>query len=162
MIGDVRRTKHFMPKPLVTFVKFLAPFPRVKGESDDFLGGKLVRELAGRLGETGVIIGAVKQTGKWNWRIEARTGHLKVSTLIGVVDEFIPGPVNQWQAMHYSNLRLPWSLLPYSTLRSRHIEEHEQYCEPFCKIVDSTEGLGNVIWYNTTSMGIRGEVATNH
>lgn len=153
----VRRLKCSMPKPkpLVTFVKFLAPFPRVRGGSDDAAGGDLVHQLAERLADSEIIVHAVKHTGNWKWRILARIGRLNVSTTVGIVDDFISGPVNQWIAMHYSNLRFPWKLLPYSISRNVHIEDHERYCKPFSEIVEATEGLGSVIWYNTTSMGIR-------
>jgi hypothetical protein len=150
-----------MAKPLVTYIKFRAPFPRVKGESDDAPGADLVRVISERLADLGIIVSAVTHTGGWKWKIHARIGRVKVSTLVGIVDEFIPGPVNQWNAMHYSNLRLPWKLLPYSIYRNRHIEDHEHYCKPFCEIVDSIAGLGDVIWYNTTSMGIRNAEATS-
>ena len=155
VISVVRRLQCYMTKPLVTFVKFLAPFPRVRGRSDDAVGRDLVHQLAERLAYSEIKVHAVKHTGNWNWRILARNGKLNISTTVGIVDDFIPGPVNQWLAMHYSNLRFPWKLLPNSISRKMHIEGHERYCKPFCEIVEATEGLGSVTWYNTTSMGIR-------
>ena len=144
-----------MPKPLVTFIEFLAPFPRLRNESDDTAGYDLVRRISRQLTGAGISVYPIEHRRVWNWKIRARTGLLNVSTLVGVVDAFIPGPVNKWNAMHHSHLRLPWKFVQNSVLRNRHIEDHERYCKSFCEIIDSIGELGNVIWYNTTSMGIR-------
>jgi hypothetical protein len=154
-MGSVRRLKCFMPKPLVTFIKFRAPFPRTRGDANDTPGGDLVNSISEQLAESGIVVNAVKRTGDWKWEISSRIGYLDISTLIGVVDDFIPGPVNQWIATHNSNVRLPWKFVPYSVSQNRHVEDHERYCKSFYEIAGSIDGLGNVIWYNTTSMGIR-------
>jgi hypothetical protein len=144
-----------MPKPLVTFIKFLAPFPRSRGDSNDAAGGDLVNQISVRLADSGIVVNAVKRTGDWKWEICARIGYLDVSTLIGIVEDFIPGPVNQWIATHNSKVRLPWKLVPHSVSHNQHVADHEHYCKSFYEIAGSIDGLGNVIWYNTTSMGIR-------
>ena len=144
-----------MPKPLVTFIEFLAPFPRLRNESDDTVGYNLVRRISHQLAGAGITVSSSEHTRDWNWKIRARTGFLEVSTLVGVVEAFIPGPVNKWIAMHHSHLRWPWKLVQNSFLRNRHIEDHERYCKSVCEIIDSIGELGNVTWYNTTSMGIR-------
>ncbi len=151
----VCRLDSIMTNPLVTYVKFLAPFPHARGQSDDTAGADIVRRFSEQLSGSEIIVYSVERTGVWNWKIRAGVGRLYISTVIGVVDDVIPGPINQWDAMHRSNLRLPWKLLPYSMFRNRHIEHHEHYCKTFCEIVESTEGIGNVVWYNTISMGIR-------
>lgn len=122
-----------MSKPLVTYIKFLAPFPRVKGDSNEAPGGDLVHQLSEQLSSSRIIVNTIKRTGDWKWEISARIGELNVSTLVGVVDDFIPGPVNQWNAMHYSTLRLPWKLLPRAIFWNRHVEDHEHHCKSFLR-----------------------------